>query len=279
MNHNIHPSTVEGFGQEWRQFDQSQLSVEEKEKLFHRYFSIFPFDVLPKNAVGFDMGCGSGRWATLVAPRVGTLHCIDPSQALDVARKNLSAATNCLFHQGDAENNPLEENTMDFGYSLGVLHHIPDTEKALKTCVIKLKEGAPFLLYLYYAFDQRPFWFRCLWRMSNVLRLCISRMPYPLRYIMSQIIATMVYLPLAKTALFLEKQGMRVDHIPLSAYRTCSFYTMRTDALDRFGTSLEHRFSKEEIHNMMENAGLERIQFSDKEPFWCAIGYRKKTTS
>lgn len=279
MNHNIHQSTVEGFGCEWRQFDQSQLSVEEKERLFHRYFSIFPFDALSKDAVGFDMGCGSGRWATLVAPRVGILHCIDPSQALEVARKNLLEQKNCLFHQGDAENNLLEENTMDFGYSLGVLHHIPDTEKALKTCVIKLKEGAPFLLYLYYAFDQRPFWFRCLWRMSNVLRLCISRMPYPLRYIMSQIIATMVYYPLAKTALFLEKRGMRVEHIPLSAYRTCSFYTMRTDALDRFGTSLEHRFSKEEIHHMMENAGLERIQFSDKEPFWCAIGYRKRTTS
>ncbi len=36
------------------------------------------------------MGCGSGRWARWVAPKVGRLHCIDPSIAIDVARKNLA---------------------------------------------------------------------------------------------------------------------------------------------------------------------------------------------
>jgi 2-polyprenyl-3-methyl-5-hydroxy-6-metoxy-1,4-benzoquinol methylase len=44
---------------------------------------------------------------------------------------------------------------MDFGYSLGVLHHIPDAQKALSDCVKKLKLGAPFLVYLYYSFDNR----------------------------------------------------------------------------------------------------------------------------
>ena len=33
------------------------------------------------------MGCGSGRWASLVAPRVGHLNCIDPSSAIDVAKR------------------------------------------------------------------------------------------------------------------------------------------------------------------------------------------------
>ena len=58
-------------------------------------------------------------------------------------------------------------------------------------------------------------------------------------------------------------------------YEDKSFYTMRTDALDRFGTKTEKRFSKVEIEKMMNNAGLEDIVFNDDEPFWCAVGTRE----
>ena len=72
----------------------------------------------------------------------------------------------------------------------------------------------------------------------------------------------------------MKKIGFNVSNIPLSNYRNRSFYTMRTDALDRFGTKLEKRFSRDQIMVMMEKAGLERIRFSAVEPFWCAVGYR-----
>ena len=68
----------------------------------------------------------------------------------------------------------------------------------------------------------------------------------------------------------------KVDRLPLSAYRHLSFYTMRTDALDRFGTRLEQRFTRVEITAMMEQAGLEDIRFSEAIPYWCAVGKRKK---
>ena len=51
---------------------------------------------------------------------------------------------------------------------------------------------------------------------------------------------------------------------------------MRNDALDRFGTRLEHRFTKKEIRVLLEKSGFEKISFSSKEPFWCAISYKKK---
>lgn len=272
---NVDRKTVEGFGDEWARFDQAALTEQERELLFKRYFSIFPWHSLPEDAHGFDLGCGSGRWAKLVAPRVKKLHCIDPSCALDVARKNLSDCHNCNFHQSTVDAIPLEDGTMDFGYSLGVLHHVPDTQAGIAACVKKLKPGAPFLLYLYYAFDNRPLWFRQVWRISHLGRLLISRLPHWLRYYITQLIALLVYLPLAKGACVLEKLGMGVNNIPLSAYRHSSFYTMRTDALDRFGTRLEQRFTRLQIERMMEQAGLERVQFSAKEPYWSAVGYRR----
>jgi ubiquinone/menaquinone biosynthesis C-methylase UbiE len=272
---NVDVSVVESFGKEWERFDQSSLSDGERQAMFDGYFAVFPWTALPPGAVGFDAGCGTGRWAVLVAPRVGHLHCVDPSSAIDVATRNLAHLTNCSFHRATIDEMPLADASMDFGYSLGVLHHVPDTQQGIADCVRKLKPGAPFLLYLYYALDNRPFWFRGLWRASDAIRRILSRLPHGAKFLMSQVIAATVYWPLARTARVLEKGGMAIDAFPLSAYRDRSFYSMRTDALDRFGTSLERRFTRAEIGAMMDGAGLERVTFSRDVPFWCAVGYKR----
>jgi SAM-dependent methyltransferase len=272
---NVDAKTVAGFGDEWTTFDQSALSQTELMSVFEQYFAIFPWEALPQDAVGFDLGCGSGRWAKAVAPRVGTLHCIDPSDAaVRVAQKNLEGQGNCRFHVAAVDDIPLEDGTMDFGYSLGVLHHVPDTLAGIRSCVAKLKPGAPLLLYLYYAFDNRPRWFRALWQGSDVVRRVVSGLPYRMQNWISLGIASGVYWPLARLSGAVERLGMNVDAMPLSYYRQRSFYVMRTDARDRFGTGLEQRFTANEIRQMMHEAGLERIQFSPNPPYWCAVGYK-----
>jgi SAM-dependent methyltransferase len=278
IQENIDAKTVRGFGDEWKRFDQTGLTVDELRDIFYHYFKIFPWDVLPPGAIGCDAGCGSGRWAQFVLPRVGQLHCVDASEeALEVARRNLKAFGNCTFHHASVADMPMAQGSMDFGYSLGVLHHIPDTQAGLMACSEKLKPGAPFLLYLYYAFDDRPLWFKLLWRVSDGARKAICRAPLWLRFGVSQVIATGVYVPLARLALLIEQLGGDVHAWPLASYRRRSFYTMRTDALDRFGTRLEQRFTAKQIQSMMERAGFERIQFSDSPPYWCALGYKKSS--
>ena len=267
-------NTVDGFGDEWSRFDQADLPQAEQQLLFDEYFSVFPWKNISKESTGFDLGCGTGRWAKSVAPKVKKLICIDPSSALDIAKKNLSNFDNCVFDSATVDEMPMQDNSMDFGYSLGVLHHVPDTALGIKQCVKKLKIGAPLLLYLYYRFDNRPWWFRLIWFVTDLLRRIVSKMPYKLRYFSSQIISIIVYLPLARFALFLEKLNFNVSNFPLSSYKNLSFYTMRTDALDRFGTRLEQRFTRKEIKNMMQNAGLENIEFSNSKPFWVAVGYK-----
>ena len=273
---NIDPRTVAGFGDEWSTFDQAPLSEAELALIFAQYFAIFPWHALPANAVGFDLGCGSGRWARMVAPRVGHLHCIDPSPAaLDVARRNLAGVENCSFHLASVDAIPLSDGSCDFGYALGVLHHVPDTAAGIRSCVARLKPGAPFLLYLYYAFDNRPRWFRALWRVSDAVRRVVSALPYRVQNGISAAIAAAVYWPLARFSRVVARFGRNVDAFPLSYYRDRSFYVMRTDARDRFGTSLEQRFTADQIRDMMTRAGLERIAFSPDPPYWCAVGFKR----
>jgi ubiquinone/menaquinone biosynthesis C-methylase UbiE len=272
---NIAPKTVAGFGDEWERFDQTGLSNKERDEAFASYFAVFPWDKLASHAVGCDIGCGSGRWAQSAAPRVGHLHCVDPSSAIEVARRNLHDSPNVTLHKAGVDDLPFTDGSLDFAYSLGVLHHIPDTQAAMASCVRKLKPGAPFLVYLYYAFDNKPAWFRMVWKASDHLRRFVSIQPHWLRYVLSQILAVLIYFPLVRGAWLGERIGLNVENWPLSGYRNNSFYTMRTDALDRFGTRLEHRFTRMEIEAMMVQSGLEDIRFSDTLPYWCAVGTKK----
>lgn len=274
---NIDRDTVDSFGSEWSHFTQESLDKAESERLFESYFHIFPWHVLPEDAKGFDMGCGSGRWAKWVAPKVGHLSCIDPSSAaLEVARVNLSSFTNVSFINAGVADHPLAEKSQDFGYSLGVLHHVPDTKAAMRECVKFLKPRAPFLVYLYYNFDNRPRWYYFAWKISDLFRRLISRLPEGLKFFITDLIATIVYFPLSRFALFGSKLGLNVDHWILSSYRNNSYYTLRTDSRDRFGTPLEQRFSRHDIEKMMLDCGLEDIIFSNQNPFWCAVGQKKE---
>ena len=168
----------------------------------------------------------------------------------------------------------LPPSSQDFGYSLGVLHHVPDTAAAIRSCADLLKPGAPLLLYLYYAFDNRPRWFRMLWHLSNAARLLIRRLPPRLKQFVTDLIALTVYWPLSRFAALSEAAGLPVAALPLSYYRHCSFYTLRTDARDRFGTPLEQRFTRAQIRQMCIAAGLVDLRFSSREPYWCVVGFK-----
>ncbi len=272
---NLDAATVTGFGDEWQRFDQARLDEAEAHDHFERYFSLVDLGSLPPDAKIMDVGCGSGRWARLVAPHAGELHLVDASaDALSVARRNLADRAGCVFHEAAVDRLPEADGTMDLVYSLGVLHHVPDTAAGIAACARKLKPGAPLLLYLYYGFDNRPAWFRALWRLSDVLRRRISALPFNRRKTVTDAIAFAVYLPLARLARLVEWAKGDPSLVPLSFYRRASVYTMRTDALDRFGTRLEQRFTKPEIEQMMAAAGLVDIRFREGEPYWCVTGVR-----
>ena len=144
---NIDKDVVKSFGEEWNYYKQNEYR--NLDDAFLQYFRIFPKEFLGKNKIGFDMGCGSGRWAKYIAPKVKLLNCIEPSpKALKVAKQNLKEFYNCKFECASSNSNSLKESSQDFGYCLGVLHHTPNPMLGLKSCVSKLKKAVLFF-YIY----------------------------------------------------------------------------------------------------------------------------------
>jgi len=278
LDKNVDIRVARGFGDEWSTFrqDETHLARAQREAIFDGYFAIFPWDLLPPGGgVGADIGCGTGRWAIQVAARAAHLHLIDASpDALAVARDNLKGQSNVTFHVSSVGDIPLPAHSLDFAFSLGVLHHVPDTQRAIEAIAARLKSGAPFLVYLYYAFDNRPAWYAALWKLSNIVRIVVSRLPHGIRIVVSETIAAIVYWPLARLAGLLARLRALPRSWPLSWYAGKPFYVMRTDAYDRFCTRLEKRFTRAQIEQMLVRAGFEQIRFSDSPPYWCAVGIR-----
>lgn len=259
---NLDAATIEGFGREWSAFTQADLTELERTQLFAKYFSMIDWTSKPQRVL--DMGCGSGRWDVLVAPLVGELVAADASaEALRVAKQNVRAR-NVSFLECTPETLPFPDGHFDFIFSLGVLHHLPDTKAAIGSLARKLASGGTLLVYLYYAFDNRPAWYRSIWKVSDWFRRGISRLPFFLRYHLSQAAALFVYWPLARTAAHFPAP----DSWPLRFYADRSLYVMRTDALDRFGTRMEKRYTRQQIASMLNAEGLKDIRFSDSDPHW-----------
>jgi len=272
---NIDVVTVEAFGDEWTKFNNFSDQEIEDIATTHYFDIVKPEWIVNKHVL--DVGCGTGRWTKYAAKHAATVDAIDPSKAIEAAAILLSKCNNVRLSQASVSGLPFADNSFDFVFSLGVLHHIPDTELAMQQCVAKLKPGGYFLTYLYYSFDNRNWLFKGVFLLSDVLRHFIARFPDALKNIVCDIIAIVIYLPFIGLGSLLKLIGLKKlsKKVPLYFYIGKTFNVIRNDARDRFGTPLEQRFSKNEIRQMMENAGLTDVIFSDNEPYWHAIGKKK----
>jgi SAM-dependent methyltransferase len=272
IDRNIDMKVVKSFGEEWNKFHNFSPKV--IEKICKEYFDIVDDTVINKDTYMIDIGCGSGRWSEYFLDKVNFVEAVDPSDAIFAADKLLEGKDNVRITRASINTLPWPDETFDFGMSVGVLHHIPDTQAALDSCVKKIKKGGHFYVYLYYKLDNRGFLFKSLFRLSDLLRRVVSRMPSKSKKVTCDVLAVTAYMPFVLTAKLFYAMGYKrmASKIPLSAYANKDFYIIRNDSLDRFGTRLEQRFSRPEIEAMMKKAGLTNIRFGEHGAYWHAIG-------
>lgn len=271
---NIDRKVVDDFGEEWKKFQDHNDEIVRVGGL--EYFDIVTDEMVNSNTYLLDVGCGTGRWTKYLSSKAGFIEAVDPSDAIFTADALLGSIDNVRLSKASVETLPFADETFDFVMSIGVLHHIPNTQKALTDCVRKVKRGGYFYVYLYHNMDKRGFFYKALFKVSNGMRQIISRLPKPAKHIVCDGLAVTIYLPIVFLGRIFRALGFEkiAKKMPLSAYQNYSFFIIRNDTLDRFGTRLEQRFSAAEIVEMMENAGLTNIVVSTNIPFYHAVGRR-----
>lgn len=274
MKHrDIAKKVISDFGNEWSKF--SFLENENKAELANQatlYFEPIKDFLESSTLITIaDFGAGSGRWSEFLLPYSSKLIVVEPSLgAFMTLKKRFEGRERVVLMNQRIESCDISESSLDLAVSLGVIHHIPDPAAAVQSIYSKLKPGGQFLCYLYYDFENRSATYRNLWRVSNLLRIIITRLPKKLKLSICDVIAIFVYFPLVQFSKLMSFFGFETRNLPLNHYQSLPFMVMRNDALDRFGTRLEQRFSREQIRVLFAKAGFdpEKINFSEKEPFW-----------
>lgn len=269
---NIDPIVVQGFGDEWLKF--KDFTSEDIQAISVMYFDIINESIINKSTYALDIGCGTGRFTKYLSGKAGFIEAIDPSNAVFAADHLLGDLDNVRITKASAETIPFADETFDFAMSIGVLHHIPDTQKAMIDCVKKVKKGGHFYVYLYHNLESRSSLFQGVFKMSEGIRKVVSKMPGRMKKICCDVLALTTYMPFILTGRLIKAAGMKklASRIPLNDYQDKSFFIIRNDALDKYGTTLEQRFSKAEVITLMKKSGLDNIIVSPGSPYYHAVG-------
>ena len=75
---NLDAVTVASFGREWKKFNT--FTEREIATSGDEYFDVVDEKDFSPATVALDLGCGSGRWSRYLAPKVGFIEAIDPSE-------------------------------------------------------------------------------------------------------------------------------------------------------------------------------------------------------
>lgn len=257
-------SQVVGFGDEWLRFNQSSLTADERQRLCKDCFAVFPWKRVGPTSVAVDVG------RAVLAQRVGLLGCGDPPHSVEIARRNLASEPNIEFFA--APHTP--------GRSALYRSASPNCSGYSIMCQIRKRLSAVAaessrLAHRYYVMSTVHLTIgsigSALTRMCGIVWRSIARLRKRLRYIALQLNAALVFRPLARLARVLEMARLLPTSLPLSVYRSLSFYVKRTDALVRFDTRLEQRVTRAQSTAMAKSQGLSGVYCSARAPFWCSV--------
>jgi ubiquinone/menaquinone biosynthesis C-methylase UbiE len=99
-----------------------------------------------------EIGCGAGTDCLQFARAGAETYAIDLTErAVEITHKRLDInGLSANISMADAEALPFEDNIFDLVYSWGVLHHTPNTQKAIAEVYRVLKPGGRIVFMLYH---------------------------------------------------------------------------------------------------------------------------------
>ncbi len=261
--------TALSFGYEWQQFPEM---YDQWEKIFLDYMQPHPADFLRGKKV-LDAGCGSGRFAYWAAKFGAEVWAADLGPAVEVAHRNTQSAGKVQVVQSDLHRLPFALESFDFIYSLGVLHHLPDPEKAFQDLLRYLKPGGDVQIYLYWKPERQPIKWLLL-KAVDAARRVTTRLPHSAVYSLAYPWAAAAFLFFVWPYRIMKKvpalQGV-AESIPLKQYASFPFRVCVNDQLDRLSAPIENRYTRADVEDWFKRAKLETPQINPNFG-WVATG-------
>lgn len=260
--------TSDSFAYEWEHFGSPRPEWQQN---FIDYMRPLTEDFFRGRRV-LDVGAGSGRhsaYATILGAEVVA---VDRGRTIDVARRNLPAAA--LTVQADAERLPFETEIFDLVVSIGVLHHLSDTERALRSIARYAKVDGRVHIYLYWVPERASH--RIVLKLVTAARQLTVKLPHGLLHKLCYPLSILLWLGvvLPYRAVRSRPQMSKVASVfPLKTYADYPFGVLVNDQFDRFSAPIERRFTRTEVQMMLERSSLVDVIILPNHG-WVADGIR-----
>jgi SAM-dependent methyltransferase len=264
--------TIRDFGSQWTKHRDSE----------GRYGSLAFFEDIVGPLVDVEelegkrvaeIGSGTGRIVhMLLASNVEHVTAIEPSDAYDVLKENLAVRAelqdrvSTLHIRGDEF---VSERPLDYVFSIGVLHHIPDPAPVVKSAFDALKPGGKCFVWLYGHEGNESYL-----RWAKPLRAITTRLPH-------LALTGVVYAFYA--ALVLYRQLCRLVSLPLKGYVENVLWTVtpqkrRLVIYDQLNPSYSKYYTKDEAERLLTDAGFEDLRIYHRHGYsWSVIGVKPST--
>ena len=233
------------FGYQWNRFSRTQLdSANGNTRSRDTFVEKMGFDMADlRGKKVLDAGCGMGRFAEVCADAGAEVYGIDLSSAVDAAAANLGARPNVTISQADIFAPPFPSGTFDYIYSLGVLHHTPNTRRAFESLVPLLKPGGRIAIWLY--------WDRLAKVMpgSEILRPLTSRLPKPLLLNLCKVAVPLYHVHRVRKLGLVTSAVLPTSMDPEPEWRIL-------DTFDWYSPRYQWKHNAEEVREWFTTAGL-----------------------
>jgi len=257
--------TIKDFGKQWLKYPDNEGYYGSLE-LFSDILSPFltPDDI--RGCRVAEIGSGTGRIVNMLL-NAGANHVIavEPSDASEVLWRNIEqpGKVTCLKITGDKLP---PHGDLDYIFSIGVLHHVPDPKPAVEAAYRALRPGGRFLVWLYgkegnglYLAFIRP------------LRDITKRLPH---FMLASLVEIM-YWPLVLYIKFCHWLPLPLREYMLSILEKMSPEKRRLIIYDQLNPSYTKYYTKFEAEKLLKDGKFVDIRTYHRHGYsWTVIGER-----
>lgn len=242
-------SYVRSFSVEWTMFARTQLDTEtctDSKLTFLEKTGIEPEEL--SGCTILEAGCGMGRFLDVVSKaRQTRVIGFDLSLAVESAYKNVGQRPNVHIVQADIMRPPFAHAGFDLVYSIGVLHHTPNPERAFLKLVPLLKENGRIAIWVYPKYSWAT--------LSDLYRRATTRLPWSMT------------LGICKVMLLLHSFDGRAPRrlrgrferlLPISV--EANYERRLLDTFDWYSPRYQYKFALGDVEKWFRQAGLTQIE-------------------
>jgi SAM-dependent methyltransferase len=255
--------TVKDFGEQWLRYSDNEGYYGSLE-LFSDMLSPFLKPENLKNCKVAEIGSGAGRIVNMLLES-GVQHvvAVEPSDSFAVLVRNIrnSERVTCLKIPGDQLH---AYGNLDYIFSIGVLHHIPDPKPVVEAAFKALRPGGHFLFWLYGKEGNESYL-----ALIKPLRILTRKLPH-------LVLASLVWLIYHPLNLYI-----RLCHrfpLPLREYLLSIFEKMSPEKrkliiYDQLNPAYAKYYTKSEAMELLFDGGFINVRAYHRHGYsWTVIG-------